>query len=216
LRQGEFLAEDDGASLAGYQQWSQARAATMDRASRPRFDVFRATDNRLLPEGVRIEIEVVGVERAESRQRLASQGMRFGSLVHAVLREVPLDAAPEVIEGHAETQGRLAGAHPDEIQAAADTVALTLRHPLLERARAAERLHREWPLLCRIAEFPDGVFEGVLDLAFVEAGEWQVIDFKTDAEFPGNRAAYRHQLSWYALALERLTGVPARGILLSI
>jgi len=58
------------------------------------------------------------------------------------------------------------------------------------------------------------LLEGVIDLAFVEDGAWVVVDFKTDADVSGHRAQYGRQLQWYAYALGRLTGIPARACLL--
>jgi ATP-dependent helicase/nuclease subunit A len=58
--------------------------------------------------------------------------------------------------------------------------------------------------------------EGVIDLAFIENDSWIVVDFKTDANFEATRTRYERQLQWYAHALSKLTGLPARAVLLSI
>ena len=84
----------------------------------------------------------------------------------------------------------------------------------LARARAAERCHREYPLVAKLA---DGrVLEGFIDLAFVENGQWIVVDFKTDADTQQRREQYERQLQWYAFAMTAMTGMPARAVLLGV
>jgi ATP-dependent exoDNAse (exonuclease V) beta subunit len=61
-----------------------------------------------------------------------------------------------------------------------------------------------------------GRLEGVVDLAFLEAGTWHVIDFKTDADVRSRIEHYAVQVGWYTHAMARLTGVPARGYLLRV
>lgn len=48
-----------------------------------------------------------------------------------------------------------------------------------------------------------------------EAGpRWTVVDFKTDREVEGSRAAYEEQVRIYATVIAQTTGEPARGVLL--
>jgi ATP-dependent exoDNAse (exonuclease V) beta subunit len=58
--------------------------------------------------------------------------------------------------------------------------------------------------------------EGVIDLAFLENGQWIVVDFKTDADAAPRRAQYERQLQWYAYGLSKLTKIPASAVLLAI
>jgi len=94
-----------------------------------------------------------------------------------------------------------------------ETVENALRHPLLARARAATQCHRELPVLLNTG---GQIVEGVVDLAFVENGEWQIVDFKTDEDLTGRRSHYETQVKWYAAALSRLTGMPAHASLLAL
>jgi ATP-dependent exoDNAse (exonuclease V) beta subunit len=146
--------------------------------------------------------------------RPVATGKRFGTLVHAVLRDVPLDADRATIRRWAQLNGRIAGAPSDEIEAACSRVEAALAHPLLDRARAAKRKHREYPVMLHV----DGgrLMEGIIDLAFVEDNTWVIVDFKTDADVSGHRDQYSRQLQWYASALSRLTGLPARAYLLGV
>ena len=82
------------------------------------------------------------------------------------------------------------------------------------RARNAQRLHREFPIVLKLEDRK--VLEGIVDLAFVENGSWQIVDFKTDADIAHNQAHYKRQLHWYALALSRLNQAPVQAHLLSI
>ena len=141
-------------------------------------------------------------------------GKRFGTLVHAVLAAVDLDAGPQDIARVAAPEGRLLGASADETTAAMATVTRALAQPLVRRAALAASCRRETPVAIRLA---DGVLvEGVVDAAFVEDGVWTVVDFKTDVELANRLDEYRRQVALYAAAIAGATGAPARGVLLQI
>jgi hypothetical protein len=212
LRQEELLKDDSGTSAAAYQAWQEQRAKIIGSGARPEFSVFLASQALdAPPDPVIVEVVAAGHETGPT-------GKRFGTLVHAVLRDVPLDAGPGTIRQWAQLNARIIGAPPEEAAAACARVDAALRHPLLDRARAAERKHREYPVMLRV----DGgrLMEGVIDLAFVEDGGWVIVDFKTDADISGHssgrRDQYQRQLQWYASALSRLTGLPARAYLLGV
>jgi ATP-dependent helicase/nuclease subunit A len=65
---------------------------------------------------------------------------------------------------------------------------------------------------------PDGTLvEGVVDLAFEDAGAWTVVDYKTDRDLlPLDEAQYRRQVALYASAIAQATGQPAAGVLLHV
>ena len=58
--------------------------------------------------------------------------------------------------------------------------------------------------------------EGVVDLAFREAGAWTVVDFKTDQELDAEVERYRRQVALYAELIARATGEPATPLLLRV
>jgi ATP-dependent helicase/nuclease subunit A len=207
LRQEELLAGDGGASLAGYEKWRQERAAVIERAAVPRFHVFLASEAAEAPPDP-VDVEFVAARAG------AGLGRRFGALVHAVLRDAGLDADGNAIRRAAELHARVFGAPPEEIEAACESAAAALAHPLLARARAATRCHREYPFTLPLEG--GRLLEGVIDLAFVEDGAWIIVDFKTDADVDASRRRYERQLQWYAFALQRLTGMPTRAALLGI
>jgi ATP-dependent exoDNAse (exonuclease V) beta subunit len=86
-------------------------------------------------------------------------------------------------------------------------------------AAAANSGHcrREVPVALKLG---DGVMvEGVIDLAFQEQqpdSPWIVIDYKTDFEVRGKLEEYQNQVSLYALAISRATGLEAHPVLLRL
>jgi hypothetical protein len=43
-----------------------------------------------------------------------------------------------------------------------------------------------------------------------------VVDFKSDAELSAHQSVYERQAQWYGYALTRLTGLPAKPVLLRV
>jgi ATP-dependent helicase/nuclease subunit A len=210
LRQVDIL-EPLGAaseSIAQYAAWKDARTLSVERGQIKDFDVVIATALNESPPGAAAVVTIESVAGAAGR----SGGLRFGALLHGILRDSELTAGRAQVHDLAQMHGQLLDASGTEIDAAIDSVVATLQHPLLRRAAAAERCHRELPLLLPLG---DGrTLEGVVDLAFLENGEWTVVDFKTDAELSGSKARYERQVQWYVYALSKLTGLPAKGVLL--
>jgi len=147
-------------------------------------------------------------------------GPRFGTLVHATLAIVPLDAGEHVITSVARAQGRIlptAGKDPyadEEVYAAAEVVWSLLRSPLFDRVRTAERTgrcDRELPIIWKA---PDGtLIEGTIDLAFDDGSGLTVVDFKTDRELSMDLDRYTRQLTVYCRALGTIRKTTATGIL---
>ncbi|HEX5474150.1 MAG TPA: UvrD-helicase domain-containing protein [Vicinamibacterales bacterium] len=157
-------------------------------------------------------IEIVALPDAGDRPR----GARFGTLVHAVLATVSLDATAEAIAATANTQARLLAPPPpsEEVRAAAEVVTRVLRHDLMARARRSARIRRETPVSWRQS---DGLLiEGVLDLAFDEGANTIVVDFKTDHELSAGESRYRAQLRQYVTAVARATGRDTQGVLFKV
>jgi ATP-dependent exoDNAse (exonuclease V) beta subunit len=127
---------------------------------------------------------------------------------------VPLAAPDDVIARTAQTQARIIDAPADEVSAAAVVVSAVLRHELMARARAAASVKRETPVSW--VQKDGMLIEGVLDLAFEEAGATVVVDFKTDHELAAGETRYRAQLLQYVNAVARATGRPASGVLFRV
>ena len=222
IRQEELLSkavadETVERDLQRYRDWRDRRDRTQEQASTPSLVVETVTRRAFAlaagsPAAPARAVDVVGPPPDPDRPT----GPRFGSLVHALLAVAPLDR-PAGVEELAALQGRILGATDEEIEAAAAAAAAALRHPLLERARAASgrgECRREAPVAGRDG---DGtLIEGVVDLAFREAGAWTVVDFKTDHELDAALDLYRHQVTLYAELIARATGEPATPVLLRI
>jgi ATP-dependent exoDNAse (exonuclease V) beta subunit len=215
LRQQRILAADEGSLFAGegertHAEWKARIVEARARGAAPSFkieSVTRAAIAPVAPSGVRLEATSASREKRP-------HGKRFGSLVHAILATVPLDASRGAVETHARTQARMFSANDREVAAAIDAVHAALEHPLLRRARRASNVRRESPIALVEGDLR---VEGVLDLAFFEADAWTVIDFKTDAEIEGEaRLRYERQVALYVLAVQRATGQAASGVLLAV
>jgi len=211
-RQTEILGEDEAAEARGeadHAAWQERRTTRLESGAKPSIELTVASEATQAPPGVEIELHVEQTARHPDRPA----GKRFGALVHAALRDIALDASREQIAATVQLHTRLLGAEDDEAEEAAFAVYHALHHPLLVRARAAARVHREYPVVVK----QNGVVvEGVIDLAFAELDRWVVVDFKTDAELAGLADKYRAQLAWYALALQKTKQLPVQCYLLAV
>jgi ATP-dependent helicase/nuclease subunit A len=198
------------AGVRAHAAWVETRLRVRAEGGRPGLVVTTATERAAVDArgGEDVPIETVGAPGERPH------GTRFGTLVHAVLAAVPLDADAPTVDAVAVLQGRILGAAMDEVAAAARVVRAALAHPLLRRAAAARVCRRETPILLRLE---DGTLvEGVVDAAFEEPSGWTVIDWKTDLELGERAEQYRRQVALYAAAVARATGRPARGVLLRV
>ncbi|MBA2301115.1 MAG: PD-(D/E)XK nuclease family protein, partial [Acidobacteria bacterium] len=204
--------------LSDYTAWRHDRQKLVEAGRVPSVNVQTATSwaANAARDGVdeaiaaSAEIEVLQIPGVEGRPK----GPKFGTLVHAVLAIVPLDAPEEAVRRTAEVQGRILASSAEEVGAAAAVVRAVLRHELMDRARRSFRLRRETPVTWMQK---DGMLiEGVLDLAFDEGDATTVVDFKTDHELASGEARYRAQLQKYVDAVAAATKRPARGVLFKV
>jgi ATP-dependent exoDNAse (exonuclease V) beta subunit len=215
--------------MQDYERWRASRDEAIAAGARPALTVRTVTDLAgdldavSSAPGTSPAIDIVDVTGRDPLRDRPS-GTRFGTLVHAILSLAPLDAPRETIRAIAETQARIVGASVEEIGAAIESVTAVLAHPLLQRARKAERegkLRREFPVA---AVSGDTLVEGAVDL-FIDDEEGLVIDFKTDRD-PDDFGQYERQVAFYCEALGRLRtarraeaggeGGPPRGVLMRI
>jgi ATP-dependent helicase/nuclease subunit A len=214
LKQKKLLTADEqgvrsGAGIEAHAAWQAERERVHGAGVVPSLRVVTATEHR----PAAAEDAAIAVEDA-LRPGPRPHGRRFGTLVHEVLAAVDLAADRGAVAEAASLRGRLLGASPEEIAAAADAVVDALAHPLLRRAAAAAECRRETSVLVRLDD--DTVVEGVVDAAFADADGWTVIDWKTDVELGVRLADYRHQVALYVRAIAQATGRPARGVLLRV
>ena len=216
VKDGDMFAVEE--RMAEYERWRRERADVVERAQQPSLRVQTATawaaaaaelgiDDEIAAAGT---IEVVALSGAARRPR----GARFGTLVHAVLATIALDASMDETRSTAEMQGRILLSTTEEIQAAATVASAVLNHDIMLRAKRAATLRRETPVTW--LQKDGTMIEGVLDLAFDEDGVTTVVDFKTDHELSAGESRYRAQVQQYVAAVTRATGRPAKGILFKV
>ncbi|MDD2956820.1 MAG: PD-(D/E)XK nuclease family protein [Oscillospiraceae bacterium] len=85
-----------------------------------------------------------------------------------------------------------------------------------QRAMQSERCKREYSFNLRLHGGREELLQGVIDLCFVENGQWVLADYKTDRAQDEETLTRRYaaQLQYYAAALEKITGVEVRQIYL--
>jgi ATP-dependent helicase/nuclease subunit A len=102
----------------------------------------------------------------------------------------------------------------------AGAIARFLQSDLAARARVSERCLFEQPfclnMSARELELADSdesvIVQGVIDMCFIEDGQWVIVDYKTDRVDMDDASAaakkYAIQLRLYARALTDITGWP--------
>jgi len=231
LRRQELIAKDVpleviAAGELRYVTWRNGRDEAVARAAQPSVDVRTATEwartgeaslksQTPNPESQTLftsQVEVLTLPASDARPA----GPRFGTLVHAALAAVPLDAEPSTADQIVAVQGRIFGASADEVAAAQRVVRDVLIHGVLAEARqAAERgaLYRETPTTIVV----DGrLVEGNVDLAFETTTGFTVVDFKTDRAEGEAQGIYIRQVQLYADAIAQATGRPTRAVLMNV
>ena len=212
----------DDANRERFERWCRHGEDLVARGKEPSARPVAVTELDSEPPGEPVEVAIEQLERSGDR----SGGKRFGSLVHTVLRDAPLDGEPKRIGDLTRLHGALIGSTAVEVTAAEAVVTAALASPAAEAARTSQRVLRETPFLLPLdGDAEQRIVEGAIDLAYLDGdGRWIVIDWKTDlgdldapagGDSAGNGAArgdrYRRQVRWYCYALQQLTGAPASG-----
>jgi ATP-dependent exoDNAse (exonuclease V) beta subunit len=232
LRRDDLIVKDVAPDIRAryerdYISWRNGRNEAIASAQRPSIQVITATEaaihggadlkvgpyDKVGPSDA-IDVRVENVAGDASRPG----GVRFGTLVHALLADVPLaHSGGDLLERLAAAHGRVLGAGPEEIAAATAAVRRVLDHPLIvDAARASEenRCYREVPITLRVDS--GLLIEGNVDLAYHAGDHVVVIDFKTDRELEGALEVYRRQVQIYAHAIASATGRSARAVLMRV
>jgi ATP-dependent exoDNAse (exonuclease V) beta subunit len=231
LRQQSILeADHEQVAVAGgeraHEAWQTARREALRAGSLESLSPAPVTD-LAMTRALSLPLTTVEVVAVQSATATAARGQRFGTLVHAVLAAVPLDANAVSVEGTARIYAALLGLDDADVRAAVPRVVAALQHPILLRAAscpARADLRREEPVTWVVTETPrpeqhagSVLAEGVVDLAFREPGRgWTVVDFKTDIDIEPRLEEYRRQVLLYCAAIAAATGDPAKGVLLKV
>jgi ATP-dependent exoDNAse (exonuclease V) beta subunit len=225
LRRQELIAKDVEPEVVAhgqrrYMEWRDARAAAIANGSVASQRVRTVTEWSVAAADDEGEssspddaVEIIELETDPTRP----VGPRYGTLIHAALAAVPLDATDTDVQTIVSTHARILGATSEERRSAVDVIGRVLRHEMLVAARQAEvsgLCFREIPVtLTRGHE----LLEGTIDLAFDDgAGGVTVVDFKTDRAERDLLDRYRRQVSLYAEAIAQVMEKPARAVLLKI
>jgi hypothetical protein len=220
LRQMELLVDSGSAGAAPegmreHLEWAERLDGALARGKTPTLGISTVTKVAALGEAP--AGEPVRVERTSLPRAGRPRGARFGTLTHAVLAEVALDAERREIEELSTAIGRLVGATEDEVKAAGAAVSAALEHPIMKRAAEAERrgaCRREAPVALSTNE--GEIVEGAVDLAFRNPdGAWVVVDFKTDAELD-LEGPYALQIGLYVRSISALAEPVADALILSV
>ncbi len=148
-------------------------------------------------------------------------GAKLGTLVHAVMEHIAfgedtaLAAADRLLAREIITREER-----DAIAAHAEMIDAFFETELAGRIRRSPLVIRETPFnllvpaneLGYAGKIPVTV-QGVLDLAFMEDGDWILVDYKTDrvyGDVEPYKQNYKKQLDLYANALQTITGIPVR------
>ena len=166
--------------------------------------------------GSEIDPAAVVVEEVAGRLDRPS-GKRFGTLVHALLASISLDATLDEARELAKLHARLLVASDEERDVAGQVVHNALQHTRLAAARkageAGKRVMREASVSMAIGET---VIDGQVDLAYETDNGWVIIDFKSDVELAAGGETYRRQVAFYVAAIGKATGLPAKGVILRV
>jgi ATP-dependent helicase/nuclease subunit A len=152
---------------------------------------------------------------ANSQAASTVDPLGFGTLVHAVMADVPygetLDA-PSLVKRHADAHG-VGATEQNEASALVERFFAT---ELCQRIAAAAERHAElefllaWPNGATSGDDP--LLHGFIDLLFRDGDGWQIVDFKTNrttaADLARAAADYEMQMLLYALAAEEILGEP--------
>jgi ATP-dependent helicase/nuclease subunit A len=224
LRREELIsktatAAEVAADRANYDRWRERRAAMQAAGIAESMRVSTATQ---LSEQPAAPAHPITIEDA-GFGAIRPSGKRFGTLVHAVLATLPLDADATEVGELAALHAKLFAAPEDERAAAAGIATRLLQHPRIAAARAAEaagkRVWREAPVSLRldpVANEPPHIVDGQVDLAYETDDGWVIVDFKTDIEIASAQDAYKQQVALYVEAVRRATGQAATGVLLRV
>ena len=146
-------------------------------------------------------------------------GAERGSLTHKALSIMPLEALRDSQDLMADVRRILHDMAEREVFTYQELMLLHMqgiagfyRSELGQRVLKSQRVRREWAFNLVVDDNQETLLQGVIDCAFLEDGQWVLVDYKTD-RINDEQAfcdRYRMQLTWYARALQRITGLPVR------
>ena len=149
-------------------------------------------------------------------------GAKLGTLVHAVMEHIDFGEDNAIAAaGRLFSREIITEAERDAIQKNAEMIDAFFATGLAQRIRHSGKVIKEMPFNVLVPASEVGyesslpvTVQGVLDLAFIEDKKWVLVDYKTDrvtGDDPGEiQKMYQKQLSLYAKALEKITGISVK------
>ncbi len=171
-------------------------------------------------------------EVTEEEER--TSGSRQGTAIHKVLSLLDFERMDEVEAQLDDLEGTARLTHEERDMVPVRELQAFGSSALIGRMRASVQLLREQPFIVRIPvgqirtwipewmeEHPEVpqtaeiMVQGIIDVCFREKDGWVIADYKSDRFWDASRVEmYSRQLRLYAYALERITGIPVRGLVL--
>ncbi len=177
-------------------------------------------DKRKTEEAVRTFRLSTAAARPAFLEEEKTEAVNIGTATHRFLRLIDLDVfrqdqtdVYQAVRGEIERMkaaGILTEEEADMIRIKG--VAAFLNSDLGKRMLRSDRIKREADFTMRINPDSQTMVQGIVDCAFIENGEWILIDYKTDRDTDPKTFVPRHeaQMNWYRTALERLTRIHVR------
>ena len=138
-----------------------------------------------------------------------------GTITHRILSLLDLEeirngaSVQEAVQRETDRMRREHMASEEELkQIRPDQIVRFWNSPTGKRILSSPEVHREWNFNLLLRREQEIILQGVIDCAFLEGGEWVILDYKTDSGKTADELAeeYRPQLMWYAQALQKITG----------
>lgn len=145
-------------------------------------------------------------------------GAERGTLMHRALSLIPLDSLRGAKDLYAAVKQAVHDMADREIFTYQEVMVLYMKgladffaSDIGRRMLASPNVRREWAFNLVMDE-RGTLLQGVIDCAFLEDGEWVLVDYKTDRieDEEAFIQRYEMQVDWYARALERITGRPVK------
>ena len=145
-------------------------------------------------------------------------GAERGTLMHRALSLIPLDKMRSADNLYDAVKAAVHDMADREIFTYQEVMLIYLKGladffagNLGQRMLRSPRVQREWAFNLVMNE-RGTILQGVIDCAFLEDGEWVLVDYKTDriVDEEAFILRYREQIEWYARALEQITGLKVK------
>lgn len=133
-----------------------------------------------------------------------------GSAVHMALATLQFPC--EIAEGLKTLEEKGVLRHDERKAIPVHWIENFAKSSLCQRMSRSALVKHEWAFNMKLPHYPDTLLQGVIDLCFLEEGEWILCDYKTNLQCDAETllALYKEQMMWYIQALETITAKKVR------